>query len=281
MPAPGGIYNRDAITQPTECPSWQADGVAEKLRYGFGLVLDCLNEGYRQGMLDHMPGQGDPDALAFIGNDRQIPRGFVEGDAAYAGRLQQAFDMWATAGNAWSVLRNLLGFVSPFLPIWRTVTSNGIWDSMNDATAPVTGTPTWRVYASPSNWNWDGSNIGGLGVLAYWRFFTVVYPPASLWSACPAWGSAGLQWGQYSGSWGLTASVGQVQAMQKIVRIFKRAGAWCHWMIVSFDSTLFPPLATLPSAKLPDGTWGPWSKSVNGQRVPSRAANARYCDGVT
>lgn len=270
MAAPGGTFNRDAITQPPNCPPWLATGVGEKLQYGLGLMLDCLNEGLRQGMLAHVPGFGDPGALAFIGDDRQIQRGYSEAAAAYATRLQQAYDTWATAGDAWSVLRNLLGFVSPSAPIWRTVTSAGIWDSMNDPAAPVTGTPTWRLYASPSNFDWDGN------VSNWWRFFTVVYP-TGLWTQGTTWGAPGLTWGGYSGSWGLSASPQQIAGLRKIVGTWKAANTWCQWMIFAFDSTTFVP--TSPST--PDGTWGPWSTTVNGARVSTRLSTASYASGVT
>jgi hypothetical protein len=293
MPAPGGTTHRDSIL--ANAPPWFPDrspsnpsqpGAGGSLLYALGLLIDCLDEAIRQGVTDRFPtiGQGivingltlscDPTALPLIGNDRLIDRGFQETDGSYCARLVQWLSTWSIAGNAWSVLQNLLGYVSPAAPIWRIVTSVGIWDSMNDPAAPVTGTPTWRVYpTAPGNWDWDGNQSN------WWRFFTIVYPPASLWVAAPNWGATGLYWGGYSGSWGLSASSAQVASMRKIVGKFLREGSWCQWMIVSFDSTLFPPLQTLPSSKLPDGTWGPWSKTVSGQRVPTRNANARYCNG--
>lgn len=291
MITPGETTNRDAILAiaPPWCPAQSPTNPAQpgaggsKL-YALGLLLDGFREELRLGVLARFPGAGGPtDALPLIGNDRQIDRGFVESDQSYAARLSDAWNVWATAGNAWSILRNLLGGLSPFQLIVRTVTSTGIWDSMNDSAAPVTGTPTWRIYPiSPvgtGNWNWDGDRS------SWWRFFPIVYAlnaTQTLWTAAPNWGAgAGFVWGGYAGSWGLSASPGQIGLLRKIVGRFLRAGSYAPWIIVSLDTTMFPPTATLPNAKLPDGNWGHWSKLVNGQRVPARDSRARYCDGAT
>lgn len=270
---PGGTTNRDAIVARLQSATWQGDQ-STKYLYSLGLLLDELREVARQGMRAHMPGLGTPDALPYIGNDRQIDRGYQETDGAYALRNQQAFDIWATAGNAWSVLRNLLGFVSPLLPIWRTVTSTGIWDSMNDATAPVAGTPTSRVYpVAPGNWNWDGNQT------SWWRFYTILVSlNPTVWSPEGNWGDGSL-WGDGLQSWGLTASVSQVQSVRKIIAKWKAANTFCHWMIVNFNGSNFLPTSAL-GGTMPDGHWAHWSKLSGNTRIPSRFGSARYCDGV-
>jgi len=279
MTAPGSTTNRDAIL--VRCPPWLQGDTSGKVMYTLGLMLDTELEQAIEGSLAHMPGLGTYDALQYIGDDDVIARGFLEASPAYAVRLQQAYDTWATAGSAWSVLRNLLGFVSPFAPVVRTVMSTGNWDSMNDPLARLDGCPTWRVQNAPgpSNWNWDN----GLGYpttyAGWWRGFTIMYPPAGLWVPAPLIGN-GPPIGTTTGSIGCSASVAQGQSMRNIAGTFKAANVWIQWMILSFDSTLFPPMATLPSSKLPDGNWGRWAKVASHQYVPSRNTSACYADGV-
>lgn len=273
MTAPGATTNRDAIK--ARSPTWLQTGTGEKLLYSVGLMLDCYAEMARQGMIAHMPGQGTPDALPVIGQDRLIDQGFQESSAAYALRLQQSFDTWAGAGGAWRTLSNLLGFVSPAAPMVRVVTSGGIWDSINDPNAPNTGTPTWRYYSAlgPGNdWNWDGT-------FPWWRAYTIIYsPPAlNLWNPAPTIGS-GPAIGQAPGSIGFSATPAQVQSMRKIAARWKGGNTWLQWMIVSFDTTYFPPINNAP--KEPDGNWARWAKIVNKQYVSSRFLSAVYCDGA-
>lgn len=178
MSAPGGTTIRDAMgTLLPACfkgGSQGAGGFGEKFVYSVTtLIADVLEEGLRQGINDRFPTRANADALPVLGNDRVIDRGLFESDASYRVRLQQAFDTWATAGSAWSVLKNLLALVTPFTPVWRTVNDSSVWDSINDPLAPLQGTPTWRLYANPANWNWDG-------LTQWWRFWTILYPGTTL-----------------------------------------------------------------------------------------------------
>jgi hypothetical protein len=273
--APGGTTNRDA--NDGIAPPWlslESPGIGRGLRYAFNTMLDGLQVLCRLGVRARFPQYAAQDALTLIGKDRVIDQGFAEPAAAYAVRLQAAPDTWATAGNPWSVLRNMLGIVAPVAMTVRLVTSTSVWNSMGDSAAPVTGLPVWDYYPPSPNWDWDGDQS------SWWRFFAIIYPPSSLWTYGSTWGDGNV-WGGYSGSWGLTADPVSVAQVRKQVATFKNAGTVCAWIIYSLDTALFAPTLAPGDPDLPDGTWGNWSKLVGYTRVQSRDTNARYATGVS
>jgi len=264
---------RDAIKKYS--PPWLADGTGEKYLYIFGLILDVCIEGVSQAVKARMPGVGDPSALKYIGHDRNMPRGLGEADAGYAARLRKAFTAWRSAGAPQTVLREILiGLQTVMLA--RTVSNTGVWHTILATALPdARGDLPWTRYrAVPSNWNWDGL------ITRWFRAWVVLYPPASLWQEGPTWGDTSAKWGDTNRTWGSTATVDQVETVRAAASQWKPKHAVSPWIIVSFDAALFDPTATLPSALLPDGTWGPWSRvDGSGNRVPTRNASARYWDG--
>jgi hypothetical protein len=93
------------------------------------------------------------------------------------------------------------------------------------------------------------------------------------------WGDGAL-WGDPSASWGLSVPATVVGSIRNIVGLWKQAGSWCRWMLVSFSPALFDPQQPDVQPVNPDGTFAYWSKIVNNQYVPARFADARYCDGA-
>ena len=255
-------------------PRWlvgQGDG--QLVGYALDTVKDAFVERLRLGLLARFPQQdpyGTPapdDALAAIGRDRRMVRGINESSASYAARLLLWLDTWNTAGNPITLMKQLAAYCGP-LPNFRTVDVKGNWYSL------TAGVPS--VSLNQANWDWDGNPLA----LTYWSRFWVIIYPNGLWTQGPNWGDPGAQWGTPERTWGSTATVDQVQTIQGLVRDWKPAGTTCVNIILAFDNTSFNPATARDGAGLPNGTWGHWSTTVNGQRVPSRLSTARYWDGV-
>ena len=253
---------RDRIK--TLCPTWLQDGVGERLMYSAGLGVDLVAEKSLQAIRARMPGKGDPSALPILGADRRIRRGFAETDESYAGRLSGAFDSWQIAGTARGKMEQLAGYLSPEQVVFRQVSNSSAWDTL-----AIDGSYS-HTLASPANWDWDGDST------SWWRFWVILYPPASLWVTEGTWGDGQL-WGD-GGTWGTTATTEQIASLKAIVADWRAAHAVPLWLVIAFDPASFDP-AGAPGAPLPDGTWGTWGTDVAGVRVPSRLATARYVDG--
>lgn len=270
---------RDMVAALSHTPIVQ--GVAEKFNYGMGLAIDALIEKLDQAMLAHMPTKCDPSALAYIGNDRNIGRGFSETDTSYGIRLQHSFEDWQRAGSARSVLRQVLGMVLSYQPLARTVADANTfdftnirspWDTYLDG-ADTTQPPSHQQGPTGgSNWNWDG-------VIQSWRWWLIMYPitPQNFCNPAPTYGTAGRVWGDTTMSWGFDKPASLFNGIRSAVKQWEKGGSWCRWMIFSFDNTLFIPGS---SSNAPDGTWGTWSKNSAGTQVATRSANARYADGT-
>lgn len=270
---------RDRIT--ALAPSWLRSGVGERFLYMVGLGQDALLDKMSAGIKARMPGIGDFSALALIAADRLIPRGISESDESFAGRLTRAFFGWQIAGSSRSVLSEVRGYLLAFTPAARVVSNASMWFSYSE-TADISKEPLFTDGAA--NWTWD--TLHPLAVRyaqMWWRMWLVLdasspqnWTDVSTW----AWGDAGVAWGDTGYSWGLSCSPGVVGSIRSIVALRKGAHAWYRWIIVSFDPTLFDPNQPAGGGVNPDGNFGRWSKIVNGQYVPARFANARYCDGV-
>ena len=253
-------------------PPWLvSNGESQLVGYTLDTLKDQLTERTRQSLLARFPQQdpyGTPasdDALAAIGRDRRIVRGINESSASYAARLLLWLDTWNTAGNPITLLKQLAAYCGP-LPNFRTVDVRGNWYSLTG------GVPS--VSLNQGNWDWDGNPLA----LTYWSRFWIIIYPNGLWSTGSTWGD-GSKWGD-GRTWGSTATLDQVQTIRGIVRDWKPAGTTCVNIILAFDNSSFNPATARDGAGLPDGTWGNWGKTVNGQNVPARLSTARYWDGV-
>jgi hypothetical protein len=253
-------------------PPWLSDrpqsGKTVGFRYLYCLVapLDASVEFAIQGLQARYPGIGTPTALPYIGRDRRIIRGFAENDASFSKRLLTWREDWKTAGHAFSLLRQVKGYLTPHPIKLRSVDNAGNLYTLN-----ADGT-TELVQTQPSNWNWDVEN-------AFWsRFWLILYPPPSLWDPMFPWGNAaqwGGAWGAANVTWGTTATPEQIASIKAVIRQWKPAHANCVCVVVAFDPASFNPTMP-PGAPLPDGTWGKWHKLVGGIARKARLATARY-----
>lgn len=257
-------------------PAWLvADhGDSEKIGFVVDILKDAFAERLRQGLLARFP-QNDPlgqttpppDALAAIGRDRRIVRGFNETATAYAARLVLWLDTWRTAGNPFALMGQLAAYCGPG-PAFRTVDVRGNWFSR-----AADGTQSFLL--NQANWDWDGAS----DALTRWSRFWVVIYPNGLWQSTARWGDPGFTYGLPGQTWGTTATTDQVAAVKGIVRDWKPAGTTCVNIVIAFDNASFNPATARDGAGLPDGAWGKWGKDVAGTYVPARLSTARYWDG--
>lgn len=151
------------VTDPGNSPPWLRDGTGERYLYTCGLMVDARMSRLIQGMMARMPRsslasyQAPTDALNITGGDRQIPRGPLETDAAYAVRVQRAPSMWQIWGNSRALLTQLNAFFTPQIPTIYIVTNAGQWSWMTPDGAFHVLAPSARPPAIASNWVWDSS----------------------------------------------------------------------------------------------------------------------------
>jgi hypothetical protein len=248
-------------------PRWLSEGEGELVGYALDAMKDAFLERLRLGHLARFPQNGPngetapEDALTAMGRDRRVIRGINETSVAYAARLTQWLVERRTAGNAFTLLRQLAAYTGPGFS-FRTYDARG-----NCYSRDVNGNETAVLQGT---WNWDGAT-------ARWSRFWVVIYPSALWSISTAtWGDAATpDWNPNAGQWGVDIPREHIRSVQAIVADWKPAGTRCVHIIVAFDPTSFDP-----ASPEPDGTWGGWGKDVGGVRVPARlTTTARYLNG--
>lgn len=232
-----------------------------------GTAIDAHARAALEGSRAWLPGLAPDDALPYIGRDRRIVRGFAESPNSYVGRLVRWLDDWKKAGNAYAMMRQLRGYLSPFAVRIRVVNNGGTWYTLN-----ADGTTEYRRTKPAPNWNWDGATS------AWSRFWVILYPPAELWEPSSPLGSGGvLGEGRTIGT---TATREQVATVRALVRQWKPAGSRCPYIIIAFDPASFDPEGP-PGPPLPDGDWKRHGKGGSGPRVRGRLATARYWKGTS
>lgn len=308
-------------------PPWLADespaspanpsgGVGGRYVWLLGLMSDALVDKMQQGIYARLPlggtsapsgGNGGPydDALGLLSADRLIVRGLSESASAFGARLQRAFTTWQHAGEAITVMQEVLAYLQTTCRC--AIVSNANAAEVAHVTEFAAGQDTtlpparWTEFI----WNWDtGYGPGGVpgGVngydphpltiaTAWWRTWLVLWPS----TVSPAWttdagniGAAGRTFGDSKTSIGLSASSSVVSSMRSIVATWKSASAWYRWIVVSTTADFIN--WSSGSAYTPaTGDWQHWSKvatAVNPDGltvpayVPARDNRLRFCDGT-
>lgn len=276
-----------AIIAPGLAPPWLLGTVGAAKLGMMGSTLDLLSgPGGKLGQAGEigMPTKCDPTALPYIGRDRIMPQGAGETTAHYRVRLQTSLIEWQQfSGNAWGVMRQCRNQLLPNMPSMRHVSNTNVWDMFIDG-ADVSQPP---IHANRGDltWQWDGASgesadAHPAGLPAWWRFWLVIYSIApTVWcTSLGTWGGTGKKWGDAAVSWGFNNPSAIFQSLAFATTTWKSASSWCRWMIISFDGTLFDPNITNDGTHNPAGTFGRWSRIVNGQYVAARYANARYAN---
>jgi len=251
-------------------PRWLTDGEGGLVGYALDIMRDALLERVRLGMLARFPQQdangtpGPTDALTAMGRDRRMVRGIGETDATYAARLKDWLTDRRTAGNPFTLMKQLAAYCDPAGTSgcsFRTVDASGNWYSRSAAGVETSSLAT-------ANWDWDSSTPA-----SQWSRFWVIVYPGTLWAESENYGGAS-SWGDTDRTWGSTMTLEQSATLRAIVADWKPTGTRCINIILAFDPASFDP-----AAPEPDGLWGAWSKVVAGVRVPARLSTARYLDG--
>jgi hypothetical protein len=287
-------------------PAWLKGPNAQRLLYAMAVQYDALADAATlavfYGLATYVPPNPvevppitTPDGIIWAGLDRNILQGYQESRASYVARLVQWLDRWPYAGKATGVLMAVRGWILPQMPNVISIKDspggdaaiNGgdsltTWTSYTDGTDPMpagatTVTPPAIAQVHPRNFNWDGNYPAPIRVK---RAFIVVFATATSWiTSSGTWGSSGKKWGDPSKSWGVSVPQSRMTGLRGAVRIMKSSGTWYQWIIVTFDSTLFDQTQPADNVHNPDGTFGRWSKIVNGKYVRARFTGARYANG--
>ena len=260
-----------------------------RLLYSVALMFDALRARLHYGMLARTPDFAPEDALPYVGKGLDMPRGPSEPLESYRARLKGGIDDKRLCGTAWPMMRQIRGYCTPHAVRVRIVNEKGHFYTIDRD-----GSMSRYRYSS---WNWDNATVlakllkltrvragGSLGPALPWgRFWVIIYPttgsPTQPWQRDGTWGD-GSVWGEDPGTWGSTATVGDVFAIRRIVRRWKPDGSRCVSIIISFDDTAFDPA----SSPLPDGTWKDHAKfdpAHPGRMVPARNPNAIYWGGTS
>lgn len=246
-------------------PRWLTEGEGGLVGYALDLVKDGFMERARLSHLYRFPQQdgegtpGVPDALAAMGRDRRVWRGIGETAEDYALRLRSWLIERRTAGNPYTLMRQLQAYVGAGSS-FRIYDVRGTCYSLDAAGAQ---TPP-RALAT--GWDWDGDTA------AWSRFFVVVYP-GTRWVAGYNWGDP--EYGDTLQTWGSTMVVEHAETLRAMVRDWSPGGTLCQSIILALDPSSFDPAS--PEAN--DGLWRNRSKIVAGVRVRSRLSTARYLRG--
>lgn len=253
---------RDALTKVV--PPWLQGYWGTRYLYAIGVQLDAMGDALRAGVKLRFPNVYSDESLAMLGRERGIRRGPSESAEAYAARLDRWLDDGRTAGNPWTLLRQLQAYMTPHAVRLRYVNNAGFWRTLN-----ADGS---REYTRSSAWDWDGTPA------AWSRFWIVIYPPPALWDRDGVWTGSEV-WGDDGTTWGSTATPDEVASVRTIIADWMAPHALCKNIIIAFDDDAFDPTDTAPP--LPDGTWANYSKNVGGVQVPARDARAIYWEGVS
>lgn len=224
---------------------WMQRRVFGRIRWGIRLLLDADWALLEEGIKARMPGVGTPEALPYIGNDRQIDRGPSETDASYIERLRGAFDTWRTAGNVRTLLEQLRFYFYPadLLSI-LAVSNRGVWHAIE----PVTGVVTKQVPAA-NNWVWDEHEP-----TRWWRGWIVIDVTGGKWVPWQV-GTSGKVIGDPTLTIGSTATPQEVASVRKIVLKWKPAHVHAMHIVLHMAPAWIDTTAA-PGSPMPVGDFG-------------------------
>ena len=243
-------------------PTWLRGFWGSRLIYALAIQWDALIDATVMAVKMRFPGwsaDNMPDALALIGRERGIIRGFAESNASYAVRLTRWIDDRRIKGNPYALMAQLQGYLSGFPTKMRIVNQAGAWYTLN-----ADGTKDYFAHR-PSNWTWD------IETTQWSRYWIILYPPSELWVTDGVYGDAAPR--AAGGTIGSSATLDQINSIRAIVKAWTPPHASCEHIIVAFDPASFDPTS---HTGMPDGTWGRWSKLDGTEQKRARLETARY-----
>lgn len=249
-------------------PPWLDGKFGKRLMYAFGTTVDALMDLYMEGVKARFPGEGTPDALPYIGNDRIIVRGFDEPDDSFVARLVRWLDSHRVNGTPGARLRQLRGYFTPHALRIRNVFVTAqaahvaVWHSLLES-VDIDGTLE-LIKTTPENWNWDGLFKGA-------RFWTLLYVTGIFTDDGDHNDPGDHNDGGHVGS---SATGAQIATVKKLISFWRGAHAHSYYTLIVFDDSLFDPTGS--GANYPDGHWDLWSE---GGGLPNRPAGVEFWEG--
>jgi hypothetical protein len=222
-----------------------------------------------------------PSVLEVHARDRRIRRYVGETEASWRTRLAKWRQIWASAGRAWGILRQLRILLAPYgRPRLRYVSTGGDADFTQWFTLEP-GDPAqdyfflggtdpdfWRALTTPGNWLWDaGASVG------HWsRFWLIIYidkMPTGTWAqwdGSDAWDDNVKAWG------GLPV----VQAIIDLANEWKAAHSALWGVILCSDPDAYDPAGS--GAGYPNG-YGWLTHAPDGTPQHPAGAELAYARG--
>ena len=278
LPQPNirGVMLNGLDGTPPPLPGWCSNFEYARLVFIVGLVCDAYVQWVFQAIQQRFPLLCEPGALLWIGRDRKIFRGEVQGEASYRRQLTKWLPLHKRRGLPWSVLTSIQTYfltdVDGVGPLVRMVehhphpsgTSRAIWSSLFSS-------GIYQSYeASPSNWVWDSSDPLRAASIAARdpRGWIIVYQdpdvagPFQILDTDPGFGSLA----------NVIADERHGQDLKRLQQYWRSAGFWAAGIIIAQDPTLFEPTGS--GVGYPDGTWHRYGTAT----APNMAQPALYLE---
>lgn len=249
--------------------TWLNGPIGQKYRYSSAVLWDALADAMGYAVLARFPQRTSSDGLPIMASDRQIDRGFSEGDTSFTNRLLQWLDLWRAAGSPMGVMLAVLGLFLPTSIQIRTVDNSSNWNTYPLGATPFpfgAAIPTPPTYVSGAgNWNWDGNTA------PWWRAWMILYVSPLGWTIGPHWGDGG-KWGDAGRLWGITGPhAGVIPTLLAIIKKWKPAHTQILNVILTTNNSRFNPALPAGGGVNPDGTWG---------NPANRPSDCVFLDGV-
>lgn len=223
----------------------------------------------------------DSTVLPYHGRDRKIRRYTNEVEDSYRERLAKWHQIWASAGRAWGILRQLRILLRPYgRPRIRYVSTTGDGaESQWFTLEPGNGARDYfeiggldpefsRHLATPGNWLWDAGATTG----KFSRFWILIYTSGfTSTTATTEWDGTG-EWDGGADYWDGYLTSGQVQDIVDLCNDWKAAHSQLEGVFLVHDDTVFDPTGS--GAGYPDGTWDDMIDPSTG--AFNRAENVTY-----
>jgi hypothetical protein len=298
IPAPTTTF-RDLITYSPPngiAPTFMLGPVFSRYNYSWAIMYDALIDNTGYAVRARFPLYAPPDAMTWLGQDRQVVRGPNEPQASYVQRLIQWLDLWRHAGSSTAVMLATLAYLYPLQPqistvCWSSPNFNPTWDTYLAQSNPFSAgqtnpTPPYHRSQAAKAWHWDDVALPFYAPWMWWRKWLIIQSNGSQapWSAPTAvWASGGnaaarlvadAVYGQTiqctapatpgantcdwgdGTCWGWSGTSDEGAALTAIVTDWKSAGCWYPWILVTYDPTYFQVTNTTEGVGCPDGRWG-------------------------
>jgi hypothetical protein len=254
------FQREDLLVPPGTLRAWQGDQ-AVAFRECIAAEFDNLAISAELVGKARSPLLCDATVLPYHGRDRKIRRYVTETETSYRIRLSKWRQIWASAGRAWGILRQLRIFLAPYgRPLLRYVSTTGDGaESQWLSLAPGDGANDYfeiggldpefsRHLSIVGNWKWDAAASAG----QYSRFWILIYTDGitSPSAETGTWDGTG----EWDGTtvWDSALLSTQITDVVSLCSEWKAAHSQLNGVLLVPDESIFDPTGT-PSTVAP---WG-------------------------